>query len=108
MHSVFFVYPLQQSSVPNTKIFRRQACTINPLPNTKIESGNFADDKIYVNENLKFVLGRVENIVGKGENAGYHFFLLCPIMFSKGSFFRVVGKVNLSHDINFASSKLKA
>ena len=30
----------------------------------------FADDEINVNEKLKFVLGRVENIVGKGENAG--------------------------------------
>ena len=24
---------------------------------------------------MKFVLGRVENLVGKGENAGYHFLL---------------------------------
>ena len=29
-----------------------------------------------VNEKLKFVLGRVENIVGKGENAGFQHFLL--------------------------------
>ena len=28
----------------------------------------FADDKIYVAKKLKFALGRVENIVGKGEN----------------------------------------
>ena len=34
----------------------------------------FADNKINVTEKLKFVLGRVENIVGKGENAGYQFF----------------------------------
>ena len=34
-----------------------------------------ADDKINVTEKIKLVLGRVENIVGKGENAGYqHFF----------------------------------
>ena len=31
-----------------------------------------------VTEELKFVLGRVENIVGKGENAGYQHFLLFP------------------------------
>ena len=31
----------------------------------------FADDKINVTEKLKFVLGRVENIVGKGENGGH-------------------------------------
>ena len=30
-----------------------------------------ADEKINVTQRLKFVLGRVENIVGKGENAGY-------------------------------------
>ena len=35
----------------------------------------FSDDKISVNEKLKFGLGRVENMVGKGENAGnQHFF----------------------------------
>ena len=33
-----------------------------------------ADDKINVTENLKFVLGRVENFEGKGENAGYQDF----------------------------------
>ena len=27
-------------------------------------------------QHLKFTLGRVENIVGKGENAGYQHFLL--------------------------------
>ena len=32
----------------------------------------FADDKSYVTEKLKFVLEKVENIVGKGENAGNH------------------------------------
>ena len=32
----------------------------------------FASDKINLNEVLKFNLGPVENIIGKGENAGYH------------------------------------
>ena len=36
-------------------------------------------------EKLKFVLGRVENIVGKGENAGYKHFLLFPQCFQKAS-----------------------
>ena len=35
---------------------------------------------------LKFVLGRVENIMGKGENAGYQLFLLFPQYFQKLSF----------------------
>ena len=40
----------------------------NILDWSKLEA--FADDKISMNEKLKIVLGRVENIVGKGENAG--------------------------------------
>ena len=35
----------------------------------------FGDDKINVTEKLKFVLGGVENIVGKEENACYQYFL---------------------------------
>ena len=31
----------------------------------------FAGNKIDVIQNQKFVLGRVENIVGKGKNSGY-------------------------------------
>ena len=38
----------------------------------------FADDKIYVTEKVKFVSGRVENIMGKEENAGYQHFLHFP------------------------------
>ena len=44
-----------------------------------------ADDKIKVTQKLKFVLGRVENIVGKGENAGYQLFLHFPQCFQKVS-----------------------
>ena len=36
-----------------------------------------------MNHKLKFVLGRIENIVGKGENAGYQHFSP-PMMFLKG------------------------
>ena len=32
----------------------------------------FADDKLNLAKKWKFVLGRVENMVGKGENAGSH------------------------------------
>ena len=32
----------------------------------------FADNKLDLDEKLKFALGRVEKIVGKGENAGYY------------------------------------
>ena len=37
-------------------------------------------------QNLKFTFGREENIVGKGENAGYQQFLLFPQCFQKFSF----------------------
>ena len=50
----------------------------NSLTNNKIVDWSnlkeSADDKIYVTEKWKFVLGRVENILGKGENAGYQLF----------------------------------
>ena len=36
-----------------------------------------------------YVFDREENIVGKGENPGYQYFLLFP-MFSNGIFLRVV------------------
>ena len=49
-----------------------------------------ADDKIIVTQRLKFVLGRIENIVGKGENAGYQHFLLFPQYFLKRSFLEVL------------------
>ena len=65
--------------------------TINSLSNDKIidcsKSAAFAD-KIDVNEKVKFGLGRAENIVGKGENAGNQHFLLFPQSFQKASFSR--------------------
>ena len=64
--------------------------TINSLPNDKISDWSklkaFANNKINVTEKLKFVLGKVENIVGKGENAGYQNFLLFQQCFQKHSF----------------------
>ena len=45
----------------------------------------FAGDKINVNAILKLGLERVENIVGKRENAGYLHFLLFPQCFQKPS-----------------------
>ena len=52
----------------------------NSSPNSKFldwsKLKELAGDKINVTEKLKFVLGRVENIVQKGENPGYQRFLL--------------------------------
>ena len=46
----------------------------------------FADNKITATQNLKFLLERIENMVGKGENDGYQHFLLYPQCFPKLSF----------------------
>ena len=46
----------------------------------------FAEGKIYVTEKLTFALRRVENIVGKRENAGYQHFLFFPQCSQKDSF----------------------
>ena len=53
-----------------------------------------AEDAINVIQKLKFVKGREENIVGKGENAGHQPFFLFPTMFSIG-YFRKVLKVGI-------------
>ena len=62
------------------------------LPNAMFLDGSkfkaLADAKVNVNKKQKFVLGRVENIVGEEENAGHH--SPFPTMFSKGFFFTVV------------------
>ena len=61
----------------------------NSLPNDKIldlfKLKAFVDDTSNVYQKLKFALGKVENIVGKGENAGYQHFLLFPQCFQKVS-----------------------
>ena len=61
----------------------------NPFPNGKffdwLKLKAFADDKINMTENLKIVLGTVENFVGKGENAGHQHFLLFQQCFQKAS-----------------------
>ena len=57
---------------------------VNSLPNDKILDWSSWKhlQKTNVTENLKFVLGRVEN-VGKGENAGYKHFLLFLTIFTQ-------------------------
>ena len=73
----------------HTWAFRIVWYSFNSLPNDKILDWSklkaLADDNINLAEKLKFVLERVENIVGKGENAGYQHFLLFPQCFQKAS-----------------------
>ena len=46
----------------------------------------FTDEKIECYSKVEMHIGRSENIVGKGENAGYQHFLLFPPHFQKASF----------------------
>ena len=66
--------------------------TFNTLPNDNFvvesKSKGFEDNEPNVTEKLKMVLGRVENIVGKGENAVSPF----PTMFQKPSY---IGSLNV-------------
>ena len=61
----------------------------NILPNDRILDWSnlkaFADDTINVNRKFKFDMGRIGNIVGKGENAGYRHILLFSQCFQKAS-----------------------
>ena len=45
----------------------------------------FTDEKTKAAKMMIFVFGRVENIVGKGENAGFQHFLLFPQCFQDQS-----------------------
>ena len=63
---------------------------INSLPNNKILASSrlktFAENKLKVCSNYEFIHNRIENSVGKGENAGYQHFLLFPKCFQKPFF----------------------
>ena len=46
----------------------------------------FVENEISMPQKLRFALGCEENIVAKGENAGYQHFLLFPQSFHKANF----------------------
>ena len=62
----------------------------NSVPNNRFldwsKFKELADDKINATQKLKFVFGWVENIAGKGENAGCQHFLLFLQCLQKASF----------------------
>ena len=64
----------------------------NSLPNNKFLDWSklkaFVDDRTKLTEKMKFILEMVENILGKGGNAGYQHFLLFPQYFQKTSYSR--------------------
>ena len=51
-----------------------------------IDWSKWKDVKINVGKMAEIVFDRVENIAGKGENAGHQHFLLFPQCFPKASF----------------------
>ena len=54
------------------------------LPKDKLlDSSKFKEEKLKLAEKLKFVSGRVEKFLGKGQNAGYQHLLLFPQCFQK-------------------------
>ena len=65
----------------------RKKGIVNSLPSNKILDWSkfkaFSDDKLNVVRIMISVSDRVENIVGKGENAGYQHFLIFPQCFQK-------------------------
>ena len=73
-------------------------CVFNCLPNdtivevTKLKA--FADDMLNMAKMMISLFDRVENTVGKGENACYQHFFIFPTAFSKPFFFRVVKSRN--------------
>ena len=77
-HNIFRLSPIE--SICKQQI--KNDLPFNSMTNDKILALNlFADNKIIVTQKMKFVLGRVENIVEKGENTGYQHFLLFPQCF---------------------------
>ena len=69
----------------NTNKSKRCHCTLkssfNTLPNNKILDHSilnaFADNKLKMIQMAKFVLDKIENIVGKKENAGNQYSITC-------------------------------
>ena len=83
--------PFLKSALRNMDGSSTQMFTSSPndkiLDVTKLNA--FADDKVNVAQMLVSVFDRIENIVGKGENAGYKHFSFSHYVF-KGFFFGVV------------------
>ena len=67
------------STLPSRDIF---LATFNPLPDDKIlglpKLKAFAGNKLNATQNVKVVFHKIENIVGKEENAGYQHFVIFP------------------------------
>ena len=59
---------------------------MSPQPGSNSESPGHESDMLNTEQHGRGPLGRTENIVGKGENAGYQHFLLFLQSFQKYTF----------------------
>ena len=67
---------------------------VNPFPNDKnldlTKFKAFSGDKSNFPKIMTLLPDKVENMVGRGENAGYQHFLLFHTLFSKGPVLRLL------------------
>ena len=93
VQGAFLLYPICKATSLSNFVFLCVLEIINALPNDNFLDWSrlkaFADDKLYLTQNIKVVFHRIENIVGKEENAGYQHFLLFPQCFQKAFKFTV-------------------
>ena len=77
-----------------------------PLPDIKISAKlkGFAADKLIASQNIRFIFHLLENIVGKGENAGYQHFLYSPP--PPNVFFSSQHKIQFSNRIYYIDWKV--
>ena len=86
-HSLLFLHCFQKASCLRSlkvvivwyRVYESSSDRILSMSEMKI----FADDKYNVTLNIKSVFHGVENLVGKGGNAGYQHFILFPQCFQK-------------------------
>ena len=90
-------YSVQPETIQN--FTNPEAIKLNSLTHDKISDLSkfkaFADNNLNVARMTKLVFDRVENIVGKDENAGYQHFPFFPTMFSKALFLQGCSKSGL-------------
>ena len=79
---------------------QRVNCSLKDKVLVQSKFNTFADETTNITKMMILVLGTVENIVGKGENAGYQHFLFFPQYFQKGS-----DILTLSQTLNFRFSQ---
>ena len=84
---------IRESKTPSyteIKLLKKKGFALTLYQTTKVWTcpnwKAFAENNINVTHKLRFALGRVEKIVGKGKNAGSQHFVLFPQYFQKATF----------------------